>query len=82
VCLCKVTWQSVIEAEGTCYADSVRINIMKTDFELNVFNTKNYSAPFVTATNFTNSIYQLSGRMMTMKVSFKFLDITKQAFLY
>ncbi|UEG54599.1 TonB-dependent receptor [Mucilaginibacter daejeonensis] len=52
-----------------------KINSAKTDIELNVLNmlnTKDYSAPYLTANNFTNSVYRLPGRMVTMKVSFTF----------
>jgi len=52
-----------------------KLNKMKTDIELNVlnlFDTKTYSSPILTANNFTNSIYTLPGRMMTMKVAFNF----------
>jgi hypothetical protein len=52
-----------------------KLNKMKTDIELNVlnlFDTKTYSSPLLTANNFTNSVYTLPGRMMTMKVAFNF----------
>jgi hypothetical protein len=52
-----------------------KINKRNTDLELtvlNIFDTKTYSAPFLTANNFTNSVYQLPGRMVTFKVSFNF----------
>ncbi len=52
-----------------------KINKRNTDLELtmlNIFNTKTYSAPFLTANNFTNSVYQLPGRMVTLKASFNF----------
>jgi len=52
-----------------------KINKRNTDLELtmlNIFDTKTYSAPFLSANNFTNSVYQLPGRMVTLKASFTF----------
>ncbi|WP_342647873.1 hypothetical protein [Mucilaginibacter sp. CSA2-8R] len=72
------TNQSLRNNLNYSFADfSVRYKINKrnTDLELtmlNIFNTKTYSAPFLTANNFTNSVYQLPGRMVTLKASFNF----------
>lgn len=52
-----------------------KINKFKSDVELNIlniFDTKTYSSPLLTANNYVNSVYTLPGRMATMKVSFNF----------
>ncbi|MDT3405184.1 hypothetical protein [Mucilaginibacter terrae] len=52
-----------------------KINKFKSDIELNIlniFDTKTYSSPLLTANNYVNSVYTLPGRMATMKVSFNF----------
>lgn len=72
------TRQSLRDDLNYSFADfsaRYKLNKQKVDLELNVLNmldTKTYSAPYLTANAFTNSIYQLPGRMMTMKVSFNF----------
>jgi len=72
------TGQSLRDDLNYSFADfsaRYKLNKQKVDLELNVLNmldTKTYSAPYLTANAFTNSIYQLPGRMMTMKVSFNF----------
>jgi hypothetical protein len=72
------TGQSLRDNLNYSFADfsaRYKLNKQKVDLELNVLNmldTKAYSAPYLTANAFTNSIYQLPGRMMTMKVSFNF----------
>ncbi|MVN89554.1 hypothetical protein GO816_00275 [Mucilaginibacter sp. HME9299] len=52
-----------------------KVNKFKSDIELNIlniFDTKTYSSPLLTANNYVNSVYTLPGRMATMKVSFNF----------
>lgn len=72
------TSQSLRQDLNYSFADfsaRYKINKRNMDVELNVlnmFDTETYSVPFVTANNFTNSVYQLPGRMVTMKVSFNF----------
>ncbi|WP_345948208.1 hypothetical protein ABDD95_15260 [Mucilaginibacter sp. PAMB04274] len=72
------TSQSLRDDLNYSFADfsaRYKINKRNLDLELNVlniFDTKTYSMPFLTANNFTNSVYTLPGRMMTLKAAFKF----------
>ena len=72
------TGQSVGNDLNYSFADfsaRFKINKFKSDIELNIlniFDTKTYSSPLLTANNYVNSVYQLPGRMATMKVSFNF----------